>query len=267
MSGGRSAATMPGTFTFCCARRFNARACTFASPMARSPRVHTVRLLKALGGKPPRAPVVAVVLAGGIGRPATLPPLLPIPPAVSTVDTGSCFRAKFSLGGRLAGRICPGETGRSVRSPGVFTVGTGSRFRAKFLLGGWLAGRIRAGETGRLVCSPGPPGAAVAAVDPAGGLGPPGRRARPPAGKSKFTTALVPGPLLGCSRHGKDNPSGSAPHLLRPSAQITRPRSSRRTRAGILVMPNLAMSSDILIFIPTSSLASWHIESHGIPKP
>ena len=174
MSGGRSAATMPGTSTFRCAQRFDARACTLATSTARSPRVSSVQLLKKLGGKPPRAPVAAVDLAGSIGRPATVPPLLPIPPAVSTVDTGSRFRAKFSLGGRLAGWIRAGETSRLVRSPGVFTAETGSRFRAKFSLGGWLAGRIRAGETGRSVCSPGPPGAAVAAVDPAGGLGPPG---------------------------------------------------------------------------------------------
>ncbi len=174
MSGGRSAGTMSGTSIFHCAWRFDARACMFATSMAWSPRISSVRLLKKLGGKPPGAPVAAVDLAGGIGQPATLPPLLPIPPAVSTVDTGSHFRAKFSLGGRLAGRIRAGETGRSVCSPGVFTAETGSRFRAKFSLGGWLAGRIRAGETGCSVYSPGPPGAPVAAVDPAGGLGLPG---------------------------------------------------------------------------------------------
>jgi hypothetical protein len=35
----------------------------------------------------------------------------------------------------------------------------------------------------------------------------------------------------------------------------------------MVVMPNLAMSADILVFIPTLLLASWYIESHGIPKP
>jgi hypothetical protein len=35
----------------------------------------------------------------------------------------------------------------------------------------------------------------------------------------------------------------------------------------MVVMPNLAMSADVLVFIPTLSLVSWYIESHGIPKP
>jgi hypothetical protein len=35
----------------------------------------------------------------------------------------------------------------------------------------------------------------------------------------------------------------------------------------MVVIPNLAMSAVVLVFMLTLLLALWYIESHGIPKP
>jgi hypothetical protein len=77
-------------------------------------------------------------------------------------------------------------------------------------------------------------------------------------GRSKLTTGPHPTDIAGTvvgarCRHGNDNPSGSATHWSRASAHITLPQLSRRTSAGIDVMPNLAINSDVRAVITVSS--------------
>ncbi len=67
-----------------------------------------------------------------------------------------------------------------------------------------------------------------------------------------------------CCRHGNARPSGSVTHLSRASAQINPPRLSKRTSAGMDVMPNLAINDNVHASIPTSSSASCHIDTHGM---
>jgi hypothetical protein len=68
------------------------------------------------------------------------------------------------------------------------------------------------------------------------------------------------------SHHGNAFPFGLASTHPHASKQITRPRSSRSTRAGMVEMPNFAISAILHAFIPTSSFALCHIDSHSISK-
>ncbi len=68
------------------------------------------------------------------------------------------------------------------------------------------------------------------------------------------------------SHQGNAFPFGLAFTHLRASGQMTHPRSSRRTRAGMVEMQNFAISAIVHAFIPTLLLALYHINNHGIVK-
>jgi hypothetical protein len=82
-------------------------------------------------------------------------------------------------------------------------------------------------------------------------------------------TALAAKPGMGnsaVSRYGNAFPFGLAFTHPHASGQMTRPRLSRRTRAGMVETQNFAISAVVHAFILTSSLALCHIDNHGIVK-
>jgi hypothetical protein len=136
LSGGSSAARISGGSCFYFALWFDAQVCTFATPLVGgravdpngplefcglpfahlrasvlSP-VSSTRMLKKLGGGFISGAAVVLALAGGMGQPAHLSTFLPSSPAGCTMETRSCFAARFSLRGRFACRIRTGEAGR-----------------------------------------------------------------------------------------------------------------------------------------------------------
>jgi hypothetical protein len=70
----------------------------------------------------------------------------------------------------------------------------------------------------------------------------------------------------GCCCHGNDVPSGLTTHFSHASAQSTLPCSSRRTRAGMVVMPYLAINANVRAFIPTSLFVSCPNNNHGMSE-
>ena len=88
-------------------------------------------------------------------------------------------------------------------------------------------------------------------------------------GRSKLTTGPRPAVRAvavdwDCFRHGNARPSGSATHLSCAFAHINPPRLSRRTSAGMDVMPNLAINDAVCAVIPASSSASCPIANQGM---
>jgi hypothetical protein len=154
-------------------------------------------------------------------------------------------KSKFKLAMGLAGGEGPfaSLSPPPAHPPAECTAETGSCFCPRNSLGDWFARCLCAGGTSSL-----------------------GRSA---GGKSKFTNALAAGQGMGASavsRQGNAFPFGSTfthPHAFE---QMTRPRSSRRTRAGMVEMPTFAISAVVCAFIPTLLLALCHIDSHGIIK-
>jgi hypothetical protein len=137
LGGGWGPVTLSGGAAFCfpIIRRFDARACTFAIPLAGGraiapngplefcgiPFAHlwtsivgpvsSARMLKKLWGGSISGALVVLALSGGMRRPARLSTLLSCSPVGCTAGTGSCFAPRFSLRGWFAPRIRAGDSG------------------------------------------------------------------------------------------------------------------------------------------------------------
>jgi hypothetical protein len=230
LSSGCSGSTISGGSCHCFTHLFDAQACTSATPLAGGGAVSPNGPLEFCGTSFAHlwTSVSAARLLLKRGR-----LLLKLGGGPSG---GAVIRA---LAGGMGGPVLLFTL--TLRSPAECTAETGSGVPVRFLFCGRLGGKIRSGEAGR--------------------------QPRSAGGKSKFTTARATGPPLAFPRHGNANPIGSVAHHPLPSLQITCPRSSRRTKARMVVMPNFAISAVVLNFMPILSFASWYIARHGIPRP